>query len=292
LTLIKLGYEPKEKYGWIVLKDYKEDTYNNKLVVEINIILWEKVKSIIKIRKKGFDSVILIDGDRRTGKSTLAKTIAYLLNPNMTIKNYVAAMEEAAEKLDSVRDEDVLIFDEGSLIANSKEVMRTKNVQLEKIIDVIGQKKLCLIFCMPTFFSISKSIAVQHSRFLIHTYTDAELNRGRFIYFSTKKKKLLYIIGKKNNNSYKKPKASFNGMFVDFKLPFEDEYNKIKMDSLKATLSPGVKKKEPIQIRNEIIQKAIDNASKNGFEMTQKQLSAIFDLSERQIRRLLATPQI
>ena len=243
MTTVRLGYTGKGKYKWEVLPDgNKDEKYNERFVISIDNWLWMKVQNIIKIREKGFDSVILIDGDRRTGKSTLGKIIAYLLNPDLTINNYVAGMEEAATKLDKAKIDDVLIFDEGSLIANSKQTMSKKNVQLEKIIDVIGQKRLCLIFCMPSFFNISRPIAVAHSRFLIRTYTDTNLSRGRYCYWSTKRKKTLYEVGKKNNNSYKFPSANFKGRFSDFKLPFEDEYLKLKQDSLAEALNPELKK--------------------------------------------------
>ena len=288
MTLIKLGYDPKEQFNWKVLSnDYIDLMYNNKFVININTLLWKKVQNIILVRKKGFDSIILIDGDRRTGKSTIAKTIAYLLNSDLTIDNYVAGLQEAPDKLDKAVDESVLIFDEGSLVANSKESMRTLNVNLEKIVDVIGQKKLCLIFCMPSFFNISRSIAVSHSRFLIHTYVDKDLNRGRFVYFSTKRKKFLYIIGKKNNHAYNKPAANFNGRFVDFKLPFEDEYLRLKMDSLKEALNPDPKKKNEVSKlqRAKLVTELMINFKENCPEVANEVISKGFNISSREFYR-------
>ena len=247
---IKLGYDPKQKYNWKELTkesgDYNKDYYNKRLVVTINRKLWGKVQSIMDVRNKGYDSLFLIDGLKRSGKSTLAKIIAYLLDPFLTIDNYVSGLEEASEKIDKAKEESVLIFDEGSLIANSKDAMRKKNVQLLKIIDVVGQKRLTLIFCMPSFFEISRTIAINHSRFLIHIYTDNKLKRGFFAYFSTKKKKMLYEIGKKNFNSYSRPPSSFTGLFPDFHLSFEEEYLKLKKESLKEALNPDYKKPEAI----------------------------------------------
>jgi len=270
MVLIKLGYDRNKLHNWKELgNDYDEEKYNDKLVVTIHQKLWEKVKNIIYIRKKGYDALILIDGKRRTGKSTLAMTIAYLLNPNISIGNYVSGIEEAPEKIDKAKDEDVLIFDEGSLVANSKDAMRKKNVQLEKIIDVVGVKKLTLIFCMPSFFNISRPIAISHSRFLIHVYTDERLNRGKFIYFGDKKKKKLYEIGKKNFGSYARPKADFTGNFKDFHLPFEEEYFRLKKESLREALDPDYKKKnkdKPLtesEMRNELIKKFVINYKKN-----------------------------
>ena len=245
MVMLTLGYDNREKYNWIIISnDYSKTHYNRKLVVRIHAKLWEKVKNIMKYQKKGYDTLLLIDGARRTGKSTLGKTIAYLINPNGTINNFVAGLEEAPDKIDKAKEEDYLFFDEGSLVASSKDGMTKLNKQLEKIIDVIGIKKLVLIFCMPTFFGISRAISVDHSRFLLHVYTGKKLERGKFAYFSTKKKKLLYIIGKKNFGSYAKPRRSWLGKFDDFKLPFEDDYEKLKAQSLKEALGTNKESKK------------------------------------------------
>ena len=97
-----------------------------------------------------------------------------------------------------------------------------------KIFDIIGQRKLTLIFCMPTFFNLDRQIAVDHSLFLLHVYLGNNLERGFFAYFSNKSKRMLYELGKKEFHSYKKPSANWTGRFNDFHLPFEGDYFKLK----------------------------------------------------------------
>lgn len=288
MVLIKLGYSKNEKYRWKLLpNDYEEVIYNGYQVITIHERLWEKVKNIMKYQKKGYDSVILIDGPRRSGKSTLGKTIAYLINPDGTIDNFVAGLEEAPMKISQAKLEDYIFFDEGSLIANSKEGMSKKNVQLEKIIDVVGVKRLVLIFCMPSFFKISQSIAVEHSRFLIHIYSGKKLERGKFIYFGTKKKRLLYSIGKKNFGSYKKPKSNWGGKFVDFKLPFEEDYEKLKAESLQEALGNTKKTAKP---KTEIDYKRdfVGKFKENNPEVTDKMIAKGFGISISEYYRRMA----
>lgn len=252
--MIKLGYEPKLKHKWKILpKEFNENEYNGKQVMIIHELLWEKIKNIFYLRSKGYDSLILIDGKKRTGKSTLGMTIGYILYPKFSMKNFVAGLEEAPSKIDEAEDESVLQFDEGTLVASSKDAMAKKSKQLLKIFDVVGQKKLTLIFCMPSFFDINRQIAINHSLFLLHVYTDDRLDRGRFAYFSTKKKKTLYEIGKKNFGSYARPESDWTGRFDDFHLPFEEEYLKLKKESLKEALNPDAKKDKVIP--NQIISK-------------------------------------
>lgn len=285
MVLIKLGYDKSQKFNWKILpQNCSKKFFNKKQVVIVHERLWEKVKNIMILRRKGFDALILIDGKKRTGKSTLAKTVAYLLNPDLTINNYVAGLEEAPDKIDLSKDEDSLIFDEGSLVANSKDALVKKNKQLEKIIDVVGQKKLTLIFCMPEFFKISRSIALTHSLFLLHVYTDEQLNRGRFAYFGTKKKKVLYEIGKRNFGSYARPKADWTGSFVDFHVDFDKEYLQLKKESLKEALNPDCKKPK-IPTESEIITKLIIQFRANAPEITIKSLAKGFGISNNSIYR-------
>ncbi len=283
--MLKLGYDPKEKFNWRNLGlDYEGTHYNNYKVVKFHKELWSKIKNIITIREKGFDAIIMIDGNRRTGKSTLAKAIAYLLDPNITINNYVSGMDEAPKKLEDAKDGSSLIFDEGSLVAGSKDVLSKQNKQLEKIIDVIGVKRLCLIFCMPTFFDMSKPIAIQHSLFLIHVKTDAMKNRGFFYYFGEKKKKLLYLIGKKNFNSYARPRYDFDGKFSDFLLDFEDEYMELKKESRDQTFNPN-KKKGKVLTESDYKTQFLVKFKENNPNITDEQLWKGFGMSNSEYYR-------
>ncbi len=287
--MLKLGYDSREKYNWKILpNDYSKTHYNKKLVVPYHAKLWEKIKNIMKYQKKGYDTPLLIDGPRRTGKSTLAKATAYLINPNLTINNFVPGLEEAPERIAKAKEEDVLIFDEGSLVANSKDGMTKLNKQLEKIIDVVGVKRLVLIFCMPSFFKISQTISVQHSRFLLHVYTGKKLERGKFMYFGTKKKKLLYEIGKKNFGSYRKPRSNWTGRFEDFTLPFEEDYVKLKAESLAEALGVGPKKDKP-KTKDDYKREFIVNFKKNNPEVTGKIIAKGFGISTRAYYRHMAT---
>lgn len=285
MVLLKLGYDPKKAHNWKLLPmSYDKEEYNKKKVVVIHKRLWIKTKNIMDIRKKGYDSIILTDGKRRTGKSTLAKSIAYLLDPNLTIDNYVSGLDESVDKIDRAKEESVLIFDEGSLVANSKETMTRKSVQLHQIIDVVGQKRLTLIFCLPTFFDLSRPIATEHSLFLLHVYTDERLNRGRFAYFSTKKKNQLYKIGKKHFNSYGKPKANWTGRFVDFHLPFEEEYIQLKRESLRETFDKSKPKINAFD-KSKLLTEYLLNFKKNCPEVTDLVIAKGFGIGKSEYYR-------
>lgn len=200
--------------------------------IYLDPMLKQKLDNVKKIIKKDWDCVFLIDGIEGSGKSTLSFICGwYISEGKITIKNICEGSEDAIKKLENLPDKSILIIDEGSLMFSSKDVMKKEQKSLIKILQVIRQKMMCLIIVSPSFFDLNKYISVSRSRFLLHVYTDKELNRGRYSFFSTKKKKTLYNVGKKEFNSYQKPKADFIGRFTKFD-PFGEEYQELKRKSL------------------------------------------------------------
>jgi hypothetical protein len=224
--MVKVKYDSSKKQ-WIELEKRSKDPES----IYLDRKLKNKLDNIINLRKKGWDSIFIIDGDRRAGKSTVAKSCGYYLDPNISIKNFVSGMGDALDKIESLPDESVVIFDEASLTFSSKDHANKGQKQLLKVIDVIGVKKMTMILVLPTFFELTKPLAIFHSRFLLHVYTDKNLIRGRIAYFGTKNKKLLYEMGKKNYNSYGRPSADFVGKFVNYIPYYENEYLALKKKS-------------------------------------------------------------
>jgi len=203
--------------------------------ISIDGYLQRKLDNIKKIIQRNWDCVILIDGEERSGKSTLGKTIACYLDSNFSVKNISNSIEETKKKIAELPDKNVLLVDEGSLVFSSKDAMLKAQKELLKILDVVGQKNMVLIIVLPSIFDLIKQIAIRRSRFLLHVYADKDMNRGRFLYFGKKKKAKLYELGKKNFGSYKKPKSDFRGRFVKFN-PFGKEYDSLKRETLLNTL--------------------------------------------------------
>ncbi len=254
--------------------------------VYIDGLLQKRLESVKKIIKKNWDAVILIDGQERSGKSTLGMTIGCYFDPNFNTSNMAAGMEDAARMIRDCKEGAVIMVDEGSLVFNSKDAMRKENKNLMKILDVVGQKRITFIVILPSFFDLNKQIAVRRSRFLLHVYTDKKMNRGRFMYFSNNKKPKLYFNGKKNFGSYRKPRSSFRGVFTDYKPEWYDEYLKIKRKSLEEAMTLVDVKADNkwlmqrnylmkyIMIKDKISQeKLAQNMAKNGHKVTREAIS-------------------
>jgi len=198
-----------------------------------------KLDNLNKIRAQDWDGVIIVDGKERSGKSVCAMGYAwYLSKGQISENNFASGLDDASRKIAELPDKSILIVDEGSLIFSAKDSLGKKQKLLTQILDVVGQKNMIFIICLPCFFDLNKTIAVRRSLFLTHIYADENYRRGQYAYWGEKKKNKLYTIGKKNFDSYSFPSAEFVGQFCDFKPEFYQRYlENIKKKSLQEVLN-------------------------------------------------------
>jgi hypothetical protein len=201
-----------------------------------------KLDGLRMIREKNWDGVIVIDGKERSGKSILGMIAGwYLSDCKLTVNNFAKGLEDAARKIAKLPDKSVLIMDEGSTVFGSKDSMGGAQKKLIKLMDVVGQKNLIFIICLPCYFDLNKTIAVRRSLFLCHVYPTAEYDRGQYAFWGERRKKMLYKHGKQNYDSYAFPDAEFVGSYLDFKPHFYEEYlEKVKKESLAAVLADAL----------------------------------------------------
>jgi len=212
--------------------------------------LLDKLKGLEIIQKDGWDGVIIVDGKERSGKSVLGMVMGwYLSRGTLTINNFARGLKDAAHKIASLPDKSILIVDEGSIMFSSKDSTTEATKQLLKIMDVVGQKNMIFIICLPCFFDLAKTIAVRRSLFLCHVYPDDDYKRGQYAYWGEMAKKELYIFGKKNYDSYAFPDPEWEGEYLDFKPPFYQEYlDSVKKDSLKEVLGAAMGGNKPSDV--------------------------------------------
>lgn len=228
-------YLEKTERGWKEVE--KSDFW-------IDRFLYEKLQNLKMIQEKEWDGVILIDGKERSGKSTLGMICGwYLSHGNITERNFARGLSDAALKISEIPDKSVLVVDEGSTMFSSKDSSTQAQKKLIKILDVVGQKNLIIIICLPCFFDLNKTIAVRRSLFLCHVYPDDKYDRGQYAFWGERPKSRLYRFGKKDFDSYGYPKADFIGEYFKFRPPFYDKYLKIvKTESLKEVLAAAIEK--------------------------------------------------
>lgn len=245
--MVKVKYD-KDKKEWIELeKGSKEGIY-------LDGFLKKRLDNVLYIQSKDWDCCFVIDGVEGSGKSTLGFICSYYLNPNLSLDNIAIDGNDALKKLEKLPDKSLLMVDEGALMFSSKDAMKREQKKLIQVISVIRQKNMVLIIVLPSYFELNKYLAVHRSRFLLHVYSTADLERGRFAYFGTKKKRVLYELGRKNNYSYGRPRSDFVGRFKIFD-PFGKEYKELKRKSLLSTFQPerSTREESTRGQRNELI---------------------------------------
>ena len=228
--MVKLKYDDKKK-EWIELEKGSRDG------IYLDGFLKKRLDNVLFIQSKDWDCCFIIDGVEGSGKSTLGFICSYYLNPKLTLENIAIDGNDALKKLQSLPDKSLLMIDEGALMFSSKDAMKREQKKLIQVISVIRQKNMILIIVLPSYFELNKYLAVHRSRFLLHVYSTANLERGRFAYFGTKKKRGLYELGRKNNYSYTRPRSDFVGRFREFN-PFGKAYKDLKRKSLLSTFQP------------------------------------------------------
>lgn len=219
----------KENKKWDVLTE--ESQQQPDLIIDG--YLKQKLDNIKYLQANNWDCLFIIVGIEGSGKSTLSFICGqYLCDMNLTLDNIASGTQDAFNKLQKLPDGSTLIIDEAELMFSSRDAMKKEQRNLIQILMIIRQKRMTLILVCPDFFDLAKYIAVNRSRFLVRTYTDKKLRRGFFVYWGQEKKKKLYELGKKNYGSYSRPRSDFRSKFSEYKLPFDKEYQDVKMKSL------------------------------------------------------------
>ncbi len=267
---------------WVELPKYSKEGYY------IDGYLWKKIQNILKIQKKNFDVPFQIDGEERSGKSTLGLFLGMVISKangfEFTLDNIAADTQDAVKKVESLPEGSVLVFDEGSLSFSSKDAMNREQKLIFKLLNVVGQKRMVFIIISPSFFDLARYISVKRSKFLIHVYTDNQLNRGRFAYWGKKKLNMLYSIGKKNYGSYAQPYSNFVGKFTDYKPPFLKEYLALKRKSLQEALGDKYEPKVSNEEYRKIVKECLSRNLNMDNPLVSTKLSIVFGLPTRTIQ--------
>jgi hypothetical protein len=186
--------------------------------------------------KKDWDFVIILDGGEREGKSVLGMQVAQYLDENFNLNKIAFTSEDFKRLVLNANKYEAIIYDEGYTGLNSKNTMSIVTKSLIQMFAEIGQKNLFIIVIVPTFFDLTRYIAIWRSRMLIHVYTGDSFNRGFFGFYNIERKKMVYIMGKKYyiyRFNEREAKPNFTGRYTNHYVLDEAAYRKLKNESLK-----------------------------------------------------------
>lgn len=205
----------------------KEFSYymDNRLKRQLDI----KVKSALI--KKDEDYVIVIDGEERSGKSTLGFQIGKYLDPTLNVAGVCFDPNEFRKAVLEAQKGQCIIFDEAYRGLSAKGALTEVNRILVSLMMEMGQKNLIVIIILPTFYLLEKYVALWRARGLFHVFRKRG-NKGYWTFFNRKKKQTLYLKGKRDYGYYY-VKSSFKGRFYGKCVIDEIKYRKKKALSLR-----------------------------------------------------------
>lgn len=286
----------EEKLSSLVqVTDYEYDDGNGKSRkgYTMNRILWNNIQGIPKYLAKDNSMIIIVSGSglTRTGKSTLARQIAYaaawciaggkqdertdeivaLPNKEVKVSTFFDTVRISSELAQSQEDYQVYVLDEGDDAAGSRSATSRKNKEFRDLIIRSAMKKMVLIVVLPDFFMLSQHWACVNSDCLLNVYT-VNGKRGYYNFYDRNAKERLYFFGKKkvgaNRYSATTSWPTFNGVFNQTWPGDKEQYNKDKLMSL-TELSKVNRKKTTIQ-RDHIIKKVQELTGLTYDELSEK----------------------
>jgi len=129
----------------------------------------ELIKEINNTLKVDKDFTIVIDGLTGSGKSTLALHLAKKGCTWFKIKEDILfSKEELIDKISNAPPFSYLVLDEAVNLLFKRDFMDRKQKFLLKLLDMCRDKNLCLMFCVPNFWSLDKHLLDGRIKLRIH----------------------------------------------------------------------------------------------------------------------------
>jgi len=169
-----------------------------------------------------------------SGKSTFARTIARYCCPWFDLNHIAFTSEEFVRITNNCPDYSAVILDESFQSMNARVTMTKAFLRIVNHLQIIRQKHLFILLCLPNFFDLSKNVAIFRSSHLFITYSSQEGRRGSFMAFSRDNKRRLYIKGSKFLD-YNAIQSNFRGGYTMNKnVLSETAYEKLKLAHLRS----------------------------------------------------------
>lgn len=130
-------------------------------------------------RNCGFDNIIMVTGEERSGKSTVALKMALAMDPSLSIDKITFKLDDFNKAIASAKDGDIILMDEAGVDLYSKEWWDEFQIQLVKKLFIIGMMHLTLIIVLPHRLDLNKDIRDRRVKYWINVAAERHtLKRG------------------------------------------------------------------------------------------------------------------
>ncbi len=215
-------------------------------------ILRQQRKAYKVVTEGDQDRVYVIAGRERSGKSTLAQQLAYVLDPNFSLDNIVFTPNQFGARVRRAKKFEAIIYDEAFFGLSSKGSISKENRKLVRIFMECGFKNLFIFVCLPSFFLLEKYIAISRSQALFNVFVSRKNFKLRYYkVYNYKQKTELYLRGKAMM-SFARPKIAKSYRFYG-KLPpniIKSEYDAKKLAAFREEESEEKEESKHLSQRN------------------------------------------
>lgn len=187
-----------------------------------------------KVIVKDWDWITFVDGMEGSGKSTLAQQLALLCDPTFNIDRIAFTEKEFIDAVINANQYNAVVFDEAYGAISSKGAISKVCRTIEDLLSQIRQKNLFVFIVAPTFFDITRNIAMWRSKTLFHVRVGQNYERGYYWVFKYSRKNQLYTSGmeRKNRYNYLCVPHSAKGRFTKALAVDEAKYREKKLAAL------------------------------------------------------------
>ncbi|MAF36864.1 hypothetical protein CL622_07135, partial [archaeon] len=221
------------------------------------------------------DHFIVVCGKEGTGKSTLALQIACMLDPTFNLDRVCFKMIDFIKGMKETKPGQTFILDEGNLFLFSREAMSEDNKFMLKLFALMRQKNLCVIICVPNFFTLDSYIRDHRVDSLLYCHS-----KSKYIGYTGKAIKIISNQGSRYKQvaGHKIPGGSF---WVGYWNKFIPNYNDITEKSYRQHKGDHF-----AEFLDEMESSVQNRNVRGGKWLTMKQTKNLLPLSEKNIRRL------
>lgn len=188
------------------------------------------------VLNKGWDYIAVVSGIPGVGKSTLAQTICKYLDNSFNAKDRICfngtGENGLVQRTSNGNLGEAYMLDESFETMNTKVSRSSEFVKIMNHLQLIRQKGLFIILCLPNFFDLNKGIAIFRTTHLFVVYHD-KFRRGFFGAFGRDSKRMLYVKGNKYVD-YNCIKPNFKGRFTKEWIANQKLYDEMKLNHLKS----------------------------------------------------------
>lgn len=119
--------------------------------------------------------ILVIEGQPGSGKSTLGIQLARAIKPDWSLENgYIYDEKDLAEKMAEKSTDNVFLFDEASITVNSRDSMSRSSRNIIAILDTCRSRHNSIIFVLPSFDDLNKSIRDRLCQYRIYCLSRTE----------------------------------------------------------------------------------------------------------------------